>query len=175
MKMPILITVTVLALAPVLWGGEKAQPAYELAAITEVSNVGRAQDQWFIAQTECCNYTIRNWRTFTGFRIGGYIDLSIKDDHAFIRVGNKVGKENILKAEQREGFDTLLSVVMDPQGREYRTSDVASMPDGWEIVALDANNKFKVLPKDSILPDGLRLVRGFPGRALPPVLRGEPQ
>jgi hypothetical protein len=169
-----LILTTAMALAAACRGGESTEPAYELAAITEVSNVGRAFDHWFIAQTECCNYTIRNWRTFSGFHIGGYVDLLIRNDRAFIRIGKKIGKENVLRAEQREGFDPLLSVVVDPEGKEYRTSDTASMPDGWAMVAFDANNKIQVLPKNSILPEGWHPVRGIPGRALPPVLRGKP-
>jgi hypothetical protein len=36
------ILIALLALVPVCCGGQKAEPAYELAAITEVSNVGRA-------------------------------------------------------------------------------------------------------------------------------------
>ena len=47
--MKTLILTTVLALAPVCRGGEKAEPAYERAAITEVSSVGRAVDHWFVA------------------------------------------------------------------------------------------------------------------------------
>jgi len=172
--MKTLILVTVLTLAPVCWGGEKTEPAYERAAIMEVSSIGRSPDHWFVAQTECCNYTIRNWHTFGGFHIGGYVDLSIRNDHAFIRLGKRVGKENVLKAERREGFDPLLSVVLDPQGNEFRASDVRSMPDGWGTLALDANNEYQVLRKDTVLPEGWRVVRGVPGRALPPILRGNP-
>ena len=172
MNIPTLITV--LALVPVSWGGEKEAPAYERAAITEVSNVGRAQDHWFIAQTECCNYTIRNWYAFGGFHIGGFIDLWISNDHAFIRVGEKVGKEKVLKAEQREGFDPSLVVVADSQDSFHRTSETASLPDGWVFLARDASNKYQGLTTASSLPEGWHLVRGFPGRTLPPVLRGKP-
>jgi len=120
------------------------------------------------------SYTIRNWHTFGDFHIGGYVALSIRNDHAFIRLGKKVGKENVLRAEQRVGFDPSLSVVADPQGKEHRTSDITSIPDGWVILALDANNEFQALPKNGTLPEGWHVVRGIPGRAFPPVLTGKP-
>jgi hypothetical protein len=169
------VLVMALMLAPVCWSAEKAEPVYELAVITQVSNVGRAVEHWFIAQTECCNYTIRNYRTFSGFHIGGFVDLSIRNDHAFVRLGKKVGKENVLRAEQRAGFDFLLYLVMDPQGKEYRTRDVTSVPDGWAAVALDPNNKLQALPKGSSLPVGWHIARSIPGRALPPVLETKRQ
>jgi uncharacterized protein YbdZ (MbtH family) len=168
------IPITVLALATICWGGDQAEPAYERGVVTEISNAGRPMDHWFIIQTECCNYTVQNWRSFSGFTIGGSNDVSIRDDHAFIRVGKKVGKARILNARQREGFDPTLAVVADPQGEFYRTSDIASIPDGWEIVARDAKNKLTTLPKNSVLPEGWQLVHGIAGLALPPVLRGKP-
>lgn len=168
------ILVTVLALVPVCWGGEKAEPAYERAVLAEVSNVGPAMNHWFVLQTECCNYTIRNWRMFSGLTVGGSNEVRIKDDKAFIRVGTKVGTAPILKAEQREGFDPSLVVVLDSQDNYYRTSDTASLPNGWVFVALDASNKYQGLTKVTGLPEGWHLVRGIPGRALPPVLKGKP-
>jgi len=185
-----LILMMALALGPACWAGEKAEPTYELAAIAEVSNFGRPIDHWFIAQTECCNYTIRNYRTFGGFTVGGNIDLSIRDDHAFIRIGKRVAKENILKVEQRGGFDRSLYVVLDPQGTEFRTRDVASLPDGWMLVAIDpegqiyqgGNTKFQTVPVTSVagvgsyaLPAGWHLLHAIPGRALPPILRSNPR
>jgi hypothetical protein len=158
----------------VCWGGEKGEPAYERGVVTEVSNVGRAMDHWFIMQTECCNYTIQNWYMFSGLTIGGHNDVWIRDNNAFIRVGKKVGKARIFKAEQREGFDPSLVVVLDSQDSYYRTSDTASLPDGWVFVALDASNKYQGLTKAIGLPEGWRLVHGIPGVPLPPVLRGKP-
>jgi hypothetical protein len=173
-----LMLTTLLALALICWGGEKVETNYEVGMITEVSNAGRPMDHWFIMQTECCFYTIQNWRLFSGFSLGGLNDVWIRDDHAFIRVGTKVGKARILNARQREGYDPALSVVADPQGALHRTGDIASLPEGWLIVVRDATDKVKTLPKNSTLPAGCHIVRGFAWEksqdlAFPPVLTGE--
>ena len=87
---------------PICWAADKPEPVYERGVITAFSNAGRQMDHWFIVQTDCCNYTVQNWRLFGGVTIGGSNDVRIEDSHIFIRVGNKVGKARILKAEQRE-------------------------------------------------------------------------
>jgi hypothetical protein len=165
-----LIVTTVLTLVPVCWCGEKAEPAYEPGVITSVSNVGRAVDHWFTMQTECCNYTIQNRNSFSGFKIGGYNDVWIRDSVALIRVGNKVGKARILKAEQRDGFDPSLAVALDQKGNEYRISNTASLPDGWVFVTRDPHNEIHSSHTKE-LPEGWRLVHGIPGIPLPPVLK----
>jgi hypothetical protein len=111
---------------------------------------------------------------FFGLNVGGSNEVWIRDDKAFVRVGTKVGKAPILKAEQREGFDPGLVVVLDSQANFYRTTDVASLPDGWGYVALDASNKYQFLTKATGLPQGWHLVHGMPGRPLPPILRNTP-
>ncbi len=58
-------------------------------------------DHWILIQTDCCNYTVQNWHLFGKVAIGGTNDVRIDNGHIYIRVGNKVGKAKILKAEQR--------------------------------------------------------------------------
>jgi len=169
--MKTLILLTGFALTLVCWGGKTAEPSYERGVVTEVSNVGPPMDHWFIMQTECCNYTIKNWRLFSGLTIGGHNDVWIRDNTAFIRVGKNVAKAPILKAEQREGFDPSLFVVFDPQGDLYRTGDIASLPNGWEIAARDTKNEMHTL-SSAILPQGWQFLHGIGGIPLPPILRG---
>ncbi len=159
---------------PMGWGGEKIEPPFERAALTEVSNAGRPMDHWFVLQTECCNYTIRNWRLFSGLTIGGVNEVQIRDQTAIIRVGKKTAKAPILRAEQREGYDASLVVVLDPQAKYYRTSDPASLPEGdWTIIAVDANGKIQPLTKAAAVPQGWHMVHGIGGLPLPPMLRSK--
>ena len=97
--------------------------------------------------------------------------MRIKDQTAFIRVGTKVGKAPILKTEQREGFDPSVYIAMDAQGNYYRTSETNTnaSPDGWALVAVDANNKLKLVERGDQLPPGWRLIHGIAGLPLPPI------
>jgi hypothetical protein len=159
---------------PMGWAGEKIEPPFERAALTEVSNAGRPMEHWFVLQTECCNYTIRNWRLFSGLTIGGVNEVQIRDQTAIIRVGKKTAKAPILRAEQREGYDASLVVVLDPQANYYRTSDATSLPEGdWTVVAVDANGKIQFLTKGAALPQGWRMVHGIGGLPLPPIMRSK--
>ena len=154
------------------WAGNKTDKPFERAVLTEVSNAGRPMDHWFILQTECCNYTIRNWRLFSGLTVGGANEVQIRDLTAVIRVGTKTAKAPILKAEQREGYDASLVVVLDPQATYYRTSNPASLPDGdWTIIAIDASGKIQPLTKNAPLPVGWHMAHGIGGLPLPPLLR----
>lgn len=148
----------------------KTDDVYELGVVTEVSNTGRAIDHWFVVQTECCNYTIRNWHTFGGVNVGGFVDVMIKNDHVYIRLGKRVGKELVLRAERRPGFDPLRCIVVDPDGKDYRVWSDASIPDDWAVVTVDENNKIQVLIKGRPIPPGSHKLSGIPGRALPPIL-----
>ena len=67
-----------LALLPawVCCGGDKSEPVFERGVITAVSNTGRPMDHWLMIQTECCDYTIQNWRKFGGVKMGGSNDVS---------------------------------------------------------------------------------------------------
>lgn len=168
----LLLTVALLLAEPCS-GGDKPAPAYELGVVTAVSNEGRAIDHSFVMQTECCNYTIQNWHMFSGLTIGGHNDLYVKDEHAYIRVGQKIGKARIFRAEQREGFDPALYVVFDPKGNEYRTGDTTGLPDGWVVMAIDEHNRIQSVPESKVLPGGWRLVHGLPGKPLPPILRAK--
>jgi hypothetical protein len=89
---------------PMGWGGEKIEPPFERAALTEVSNAGRPMDHWFVLQTECCNYTIRNWRLFSGLTIGGVNEVQIRDQTAVIRVGKKTAKAPISEGRTKRGL-----------------------------------------------------------------------
>ena len=86
-------------------------------------------------------------------------------------MGKKTAKAPILKAEQREGYDASLVVVMDPQANCYRTSDPTSLPEGWAIIAADANGKIQPLTKGAAVPQGWHMVHGIGGLPLPPILR----
>jgi len=44
-------------------------------------------DYWFVLQTECCNYAIRDRRLFSGLTIGGVNEVQIRDQTATILVG----------------------------------------------------------------------------------------
>ena len=98
--MRILILGLVLALMP-CWCADKPEPTYERGVITAFSNAGPAMDHWIVIQTECCNYTIQNWRLFDKLTIGGSNGVRVTDKYMYIRVGKKEGKAKILKAEQR--------------------------------------------------------------------------
>jgi hypothetical protein len=120
-----------------------------------------------------CNYTIRNWRLFSGLTIGGVNEVQIRDQTAIIWVGKKTAKAPILKAEQREGYDASLVVVLDPRANYYRTSDPTSLPEGdWTIVAVDANGKIQPLTKAAAVPQGWHLAHGIGGLPLPPIFNG---
>jgi len=86
----------------------------------------------------------------------------------------KDGESPILKAEQREGCDASLVVVMDPHANYYRTSDPTSLPEGdWTIIAVDAKGKIQPLTKAAAVPEGWRMVHGIGGLPLPPILRSK--
>ena len=104
--------------------------------------------------------------------VGGTNEVQIRDQTAVIRVGTKTAKAPILKAEQREGYDASLVVVLDPQATYYRTSNPASLPDGdWLIIAIDASGKIQSLTKNAALPAGWHMAHGIGGLPLPPLLR----
>ena len=88
--------------APICWAADKPEPVFERGVITAFSNEGRPMDHWILIQTDCCNYTVQNWRLFGRVTGGGSNELRIVDDHIFIRVRDKVAKARIVKAEQRE-------------------------------------------------------------------------
>ena len=155
------------------WGGEKVELPFERAALIDVSNVGRPMDHWFVMQTECCNYTIQNWRLFSGLTIGGVNEVQIRDQTAIIRVGKKTAKARILRAEQREGYNASLVIVLDPKANYYRTSDPTSLPEGWAIAAVDANGKIQFLEKGVAVPQGGHMVHGIGGLPLPSILKSE--
>jgi hypothetical protein len=168
------LAVLMLVGTPMAWGGEKIEPPFERAALIDVSNVGRPMDHWFVMQTECCNYTIQNWRLFSGLTIGGVNEVQIRDQTAIIRVGKKTAKARILRAEQREGYNASLVIVLDPQTNYYRTSNPTSLPGGgWAIVAVDANGKIQFLEKGAAVPQGGHMVHGIGGLPLPPILKSE--
>jgi hypothetical protein len=148
----------------------KTDDVYELGAVTEVSNTGRAIDHWFVVQTECCDYTIRNWHAFSGFNVGGFVDVMIKNDHAYIRLGKRVGKEVVLRAERRPGFDPLRFIVVDPDGKAYRVLNDSFIANDWAVLTVDENNKIQVLIKGRPIFPGSHKLSGIPGRALPPIL-----
>jgi len=75
--MKTLILVMVLAIRS-CWAADKPEPVYERGVITAFSNAGRQMDHWFIVQTECCNYTVQNWRLFGGITIGGSNDVRMR-------------------------------------------------------------------------------------------------
>ena len=90
-----------MALASVCCAADKEGP-YEHGVITAFSNEGRPMDHWILIQTDCCNYTVQNWRLFGRVTVGGSNEVRIVDDHLFIRVRDKVAKARIVRAEQRE-------------------------------------------------------------------------
>lgn len=157
------LAVLMLGGTPIGRGGERVELPFERAVLIDVSNVGRPMDHWFVMQTECCNYTIQNWRLFSGLTIGGVNEVQIRDQTAIIRVGKKTAKARILRGEQREGYNASLVIVLDPQANYYRTSDPASLPGGWAIVAVDANGKIQFLEKGAAVPQGVIWSTGLEG------------
>jgi hypothetical protein len=155
------------------WGGEKVELPFERAALIDVSNVGRPMDHLVCDANRMLQ--LHNSKLAVILWINnrwGERSTNQGPDRDY-KGREKDGKARILRAEQREGYNASLVIVLDPKANYYRTSDPTSLPEGWAIAAVDANGKIQFLEKGVAVPQGGHMVHGIGGLPLPSILKSE--